>query len=35
MGLVHDQAPWCVQPSISTSNLRFLDVGQYMAVALT
>ena len=35
MGLVHDQAPWCVQPPTSVSTLRFLDVGQYFLVALT
>ena len=35
MGLVHDQAPWCVQPPTRVSTLRFLDVGQYFLVVLT
>jgi hypothetical protein len=35
MGLVHEQAPWCVQPPTTVSTLRFLDVGQYFLVALT
>jgi sulfite exporter TauE/SafE len=35
MGLVHEQAPWCVQPPTTGSTLRFLDVGQYFLVALT
>lgn len=35
LGLVHEQAPWCVQPPTSGHTLRLLDVGQYIVVALT
>jgi sulfite exporter TauE/SafE len=33
-GLVHEQAPWCVQPPTSGTTHRLLDVGQYISVAL-
>jgi len=35
MGLMHAQAPWCVQASSVGANPAFLDVGQYILRALT
>jgi len=29
MGLMHAQAPWCVQPASVAANSAFLDAGQY------
>jgi len=35
MGLVHEQAPWCVPPPNVVRNALFLDAGQYILAALT